>query len=240
MNLPNKDEAKKRNKSKVEYIYQDNYIGNELINKKYFIKTYGCQMNVHDSEELSAYLENLGATKTEEMDNADIIVLNTCAIRENAHDKVFGFLGRSKHLKKEKKETIVCIAGCMSQEEGVVDEIKTKHPYVDIVIGTHNINVLPEMILKCKHKQDIEVISCEGNVYSSLGSKLNSLISESKISVADVKNIASSLSKMNDNISKIEESFIEYIESKDKFNDSARKSLKKNYSFFRKEKVGLT
>lgn len=72
----------------------------DLKNKKYFIRTYGCQMNVHDSEEIKGILENLGFKETEEIENADIVVLNTCAIRENAHDKVFGFLGRIKTLKK--------------------------------------------------------------------------------------------------------------------------------------------
>ena len=103
MNLPDMLEAKKRNKDKVEYIYQEPTISNVFSGKKYFIKTYGCQMNVHDSEEISQLLENIGYERVESELDADLVILNTCAIRENAHDKVFGFLGRCKHIKKEKE-----------------------------------------------------------------------------------------------------------------------------------------
>ena len=140
MNLPDLKEARKRTDKKVDYLENDNNIKKIFENKKYFLKTYGCQMNVHDSEEIRKYLEMLGFTSTDKLEDSDIVVLNTCAIRENAHDKVFGYLGRCKHLKKEKPGLIVAIGGCMSQEENVVNEIKTKHPYVDIVFGTHNIN----------------------------------------------------------------------------------------------------
>lgn len=164
MHLPNMNDAKIRNQSKVNYIYE-NRENNELFKgKKYFIKTYGCQMNVHDSEEISALIESLGYIKTEEMENADFIILNTCAIRENAHDKVFGFLGRCKYLKKEKKDLIIGLCGCMAQEESVVNEIREKHPYIDIVFGTHNMNDLPKMLTNYYGKQDIEVYSKEGDV----------------------------------------------------------------------------
>ena len=164
MHLPNMNDAKIRNQSKVNYIYE-NRENNELFKgKKYFIKTYGCQMNVHDSEEISALIESLGYVKTDVMENADFIILNTCAIRENAHDKVFGFLGRCKHLKKEKKDLIIGLCGCMAQEESVVNEIREKHPYIDIVFGTHNMNDLPKMLTNYYGKQDIEVYSKEGDV----------------------------------------------------------------------------
>ncbi|MDE6142071.1 MAG: tRNA (N6-isopentenyl adenosine(37)-C2)-methylthiotransferase MiaB, partial [Bacilli bacterium] len=122
MNLPDMNEAKKRKNETVEYIYTDVVKSNSYKDKKYFIKTYGCQMNVHDSEEISGLLENLGYTKVESEMEADLIVLNTCAIRENAHDKVFGFLGRCKHIKKEKKDIMIVLCGCMAQEKSVVDE----------------------------------------------------------------------------------------------------------------------
>ena len=164
MHLPNMNDAKIRNQSKVNYIYE-NRESNELFKgKKYFIKTYGCQMNVHDSEEISALIETLGYVKTEVIEDADFIILNTCAIRENAHDKVFGFLGRCKHLKKEKKDLIIGLCGCMAQEESVVNEIREKHPYIDIVFGTHNMNDLPKMLSNYYGKQDIEVYSKEGDV----------------------------------------------------------------------------
>ena len=168
MNLPDLKEARKRTDKKVDYLENDNNIKKIFENKKYFLKTYGCQMNVHDSEEIRKYLEMLGFTSTDKLEDSDIVVLNTCAIRENAHDKVFGYLGRCKHLKKEKPDLIVAIGGCMSQEENVVNEIKTKHPYVDIVFGTHNINELPKLILNAKGKLDIEVYSNEGNVFENV------------------------------------------------------------------------
>lgn len=168
MNLPDLKEARKRTDKKVDYLENDNNIKKIFENKKYFLKTYGCQMNVHDSEEIRKYLEMLGFTSTDKLEDSDIVVLNTCAIRENAHDKVFGYLGRCKHLKKEKPGLIVAIGGCMSQEENVVNEIKTKHPYVDIVFGTHNINELPKLILNAKGKLDIEVYSNEGNVFENV------------------------------------------------------------------------
>ena len=164
MHLPNMNDAKIRNQSKVNYIYENRENNDLFKGEKYFIKTYGCQMNVHDSEEISALIESLGYVKTEEMENADFIILNTCAIRENAHDKVFGFLGRCKHLKKEKKDLIIGLCGCMAQEESVVNEIREKHPYIDIVFGTHNMNDLPKMLTNYYGKQDIEVYSKEGDV----------------------------------------------------------------------------
>jgi len=177
MNMPNMNEAKIRTKNPVEHIELNNNYESKFNDKKYFLRTYGCQMNVHDSEEIKKYLEDLGFTGTEVLEEADIVVLNTCAVRENAHDKVFGFLGRCKHLKRDKSDLIVAVGGCMSQEESVANEIKTKHPYVDIVFGTHNIYELPKMILECNHKQNINVYSYEGNVYENINYSRDSKIS---------------------------------------------------------------
>ena len=165
MNLPDMLEAKKRNKDKVEYIYQEPTISNVFSGKKYFIKTYGCQMNVHDSEEISQLLENIGYERVESELDADLVILNTCAIRENAHDKVFGFLGRCKHIKKEKTDLKICLCGCMAQEKSVVDEILTKHKYIDLVFGTHNIHELPNYLMNLNKGLNIEVKSNEGNVF---------------------------------------------------------------------------
>ena len=164
MNLPNMIEAKKRTKNKVNYEYFNIEEMDTFKNKKYYIRTYGCQMNVHDSEEIKALLEKIGFEETSDMENADLILLNTCAVRENAHDKVFGFLGRCKHLKKDKKDLIIGLCGCMAQEENVVNEILNKHKYIDIVFGTHNLNELPNMLLEQSKKQNINVKSIEGDV----------------------------------------------------------------------------
>ena len=177
--LPDMKEAKVRSKKNSEVIYLEQEKKSDLYaGKKYFLRTYGCQMNVHDSEEIKAILENLGYTETDELEDSDIVVLNTCAIRENAHDKVFGYLGRCKHLKATtKKDLIVCIGGCMAQEEVVVNELKTKHPYVDIIFGTHNIHELATMIKNVgKERQDIKVYSIEGNVYENIDYKRDSKI----------------------------------------------------------------
>ena len=163
--LPNMIDAKKRTKDEAEVIYLENDEKSNLYaGKKYFLRTYGCQMNVHDSEEIKAILENLGYTETDELEDSDIVVLNTCAIRENAHDKVFGFLGRCKHLKKTNKDLIIGLCGCMAQEENVVKEIREKHKYIDIVFGTHNMNELPDMLMNFYGKQSINVYSKEGDV----------------------------------------------------------------------------
>ena len=168
MNLPNIKDARIRTNNKINYMEARNIKSDEFKGKKYFIRTYGCQMNVHDSEEIKGILENLGFNETDNLEQADIVVLNTCAIRENAHDKVFGFLGRLKHLKKENPNLIICIGGCMPQEESVANLLKEKYPFVNIVFGTHNISELGSLILEQKEKQQIEVYSIEGNVYEHM------------------------------------------------------------------------
>lgn len=180
MNLPDLKEAKIRTKREIKIINDDYKVPSSMKeigkNKKYYIKTYGCQMNVHDSENIKAILEDMSFTEANEMEDADIILLNTCAIRENAHNKMFGFLGRVKHLKQTKPNIICGICGCMAQEESVVDDIKNKYKWVDIVFGTHNLHKLPyilETSLKEK-KQEIEVFSIEGDVYEGIPVKRDS------------------------------------------------------------------
>ncbi len=168
MNLPDLKKAKIRSNKPSEYKIANDVKNNSFKGQKFYLKTYGCQMNVHDSEQIRAILENLGLEETEVMEEALVIVLNTCAIRENAHDKVFGYLGRIKHLKKEHPEIIVALGGCMSQEESVVEEILKRHPYINIVFGTHNIYELGNLILNNHNKQDIEVYSEEGCVYEEV------------------------------------------------------------------------
>ena len=149
MNLPDIKEARKRTTNQTEYVYLNQEYDNKLFaNQKYFLRTYGCQMNVHDGEEIAARLESLGFTSTDSIEDADVVVLNTCAIRENAHDKLYGFLGRCKHEKeKNNNDLIIAICGCMAQEENVVKDIMEKHPYVDIVFGTHNIHELQDLLI---------------------------------------------------------------------------------------------
>jgi len=176
MNLPNMKEARIRTDKEVKVIKKENIKNNIFAGKYYFIKTYGCQMNVHDSEEIKKSLENLGLQETNDVNLATVAILNTCAIRENAHDKTFGFLGRLKHLKKKNNELIIALGGCMPQQENVIEEIITKHPYVDVVFGTHNIANLPKMLLEAQEKQQVEVYSIEGDIYENIEYKRDSNI----------------------------------------------------------------
>lgn len=179
MNLPNLNEAKKRKAEDVvktkDYI-RNNNLNNLGCNKKYFIKTYGCQMNEHDSENIKALLEEMGFKETFDMEDADLILLNTCAIRENAHNKVFGMIGRIKTIKEKKPHVIAGICGCMAQEESVVNEILNKYKHINIVFGTHNIYQLPEIlnnaIVKCE--REIEVMSYEGDIVEHMPVKRDS------------------------------------------------------------------
>ncbi len=178
MNIPNLKEAKKRTNKEVETNYYESKYQNIVNNKKYFLKTYGCQMNEHDSENMKAILEEMGFKETENMEDADLVLLNTCSIRENAHNKVFGMLGRAKHLKSTKKDLIVGIAGCMAQEEVVAQEILKKYKWMDFVLGTHNIEQLSELVYDSlkEHELKIEAQSCEGKVLEGLPTTRNSKV----------------------------------------------------------------
>ena len=180
MNLPNTNEARIRTKEKT-IIKRDDYIIPTSVknigkNKRYCILTYGCQMNVHDSENISAIMEELGYKKTETIEKSDIIILNTCAIRENAHNKVIGMLGRIKHLKETNPDFITIFCGCMAQEVSITKELKEKYPWVDIIMGTHNFHKLPiylDNLIKTR-KQEIEVYSIEGDVIEGIPVKRDS------------------------------------------------------------------
>lgn len=179
MNIPNLAVAADRKKvlvreEKLEMDIKPIYKG-----KKYFLRTYGCQMNVHDSEEIKYYLESLGYEAVDELELADIVVLNTCAIRENAKDKVFGYLGRCKHLKKEKPDLIIAVAGCLMQKPNEIEEIHNRHKYIDIIIGTHNLNELPSLIEEANNKkiQNIEVYSNSDVVFENVKYNRDSKVS---------------------------------------------------------------
>ena len=174
MNLPNIKDARKRTKDKTPVFYDKYNIPESIMgigkDKKYTLLTYGCQMNVHDSENISGIMDELGYTKEEDMNNTDIIILNTCAIRENAHNKVIGILGRIKKLRETKKDIITIVTGCMPQQESISNLFKEKYKWIDIVIGTHNIYELPNLLENVynEKKQNIEVYSIEGDIIEGL------------------------------------------------------------------------
>ena len=124
---------------------------------KYFIVTYGCQMNVHESEKIAGILENLGYQEADKRENADIIVFNTCAIREGAEDRVFGNVGNLKKLKKQKKDLIIVLCGCMTQKEATAQKMLRTFPFVDIVIGTFNLPKLGDYIEAVKKGRQLEI-----------------------------------------------------------------------------------
>ena len=172
MHLPDYKEARTRDKrdyKKISFEF-DKSIKNKYKGKTFFIKTYGCQMNEHDSENISALLTSLGFEEVDDYNKADLVLLNTCSIRENAHNKAFGMLGRLKHLKGEKKDLIVGLCGCMAQEASVVDEILKDYKWVNFVIGTHNMSELPNVIDKAieENSLQVEVYSREGDLIEDL------------------------------------------------------------------------
>jgi tRNA-2-methylthio-N6-dimethylallyladenosine synthase len=129
-----------------------------LSDKKTFhITTFGCQMNEHDSETLAGMLIEKGYVPAAERKDANIVIFNTCSIRENADKRFFGTLGQLKRRKTEQRENFtVCVCGCMMQQQHIIDTIKAKYPWVDVIFGTHNLHQLPELLdnlYKEKHKQ---------------------------------------------------------------------------------------
>jgi len=122
--------------------------------KNYFIQTFGCQMNIHDSEKIAGMLKEIGYTETEHKEEADIIVFNTCCIRESAELKIMAKIGDVKALKKANKNLIVVVCGCMTQQKNMPENLKKKFPFINIIIGTHNLEELKEYILnyEANHK----------------------------------------------------------------------------------------
>lgn len=119
---------------------------NNMDKKLFCISTYGCQMNEEDSEKLSGMLKSQGYERTENKEEASIIIFNTCCVRENAENKVFGNLGQLKQLKKKNPNLVIAICGCMMQQVGMADKVLKTFPYVDIIFGTHNAHKFPEYL----------------------------------------------------------------------------------------------
>ncbi|SDY85670.1 tRNA-i(6)A37 thiotransferase enzyme MiaB [Proteiniborus ethanoligenes] len=141
--------------------------------KKYSIVTWGCQMNEHDSEKMSGILESLGYESTNIKEEADLIIFNTCLVRENAELKVYGNLGELKALKRDKPDLIIGICGCMMQKEEIRDFIKDKYRFVDIIFGTHNIHKLPELLANhnLTTRMIIDVWEDGGNIIEGIPAK---------------------------------------------------------------------
>ena len=142
---------------------------NENKNPKYSILTMGCQLNENDSEKLCGMMEKMNYKKTENLSEANLIVFNTCCVRENAEDKLLGKLGEVKKYKEE-KDTIIAIGGCMMQENHIVEKIKQSYPYVDIIFGTHTLHQFPTDLYKilCNRKRIEDVLDIDGEIIEGL------------------------------------------------------------------------
>ena len=143
------------------------------MSKTFHITTFGCQMNEHDSEVMAGMLLEKGFEPVKERRDADVAIINTCSVRENADKRFFGTLGQLKRRKKENPDFVVCVCGCMMQQQHVIDTIKAKYPWVDIIFGTHNIHQFPELVDNAlnEKKKQIEVWSDGGDIVEGLPAK---------------------------------------------------------------------
>ena len=172
LNKPDLRKARKRLTKEIEtIIYEENPKYKDLgKGKPYHILTYGCQGNEADSEVMAGIFEQLGYTYNEDASTSDVVLLNTCAIRENAENRIWGVLGNLKEPKRNNKDMIIGICGCMPQEEHVVDRLLEKYREIDLVFGSHNIFRLPDFLYEISTKRGrvVEVLSFEGSIVENL------------------------------------------------------------------------
>lgn len=147
-----------------------------LNQKKYYnILTMGCQLNENDSEKIAGMLENMGYEQTDNIEKTNIFILNTCCVRENAEEKLFGKLGELKKI-KQNNNGIIAICGCMMQEKNMQEKLKQSYPYVDIIFGTHTLHKFPEDLYKVliENKKINDILDIDGEIYEGLPIKRNS------------------------------------------------------------------
>ena len=154
-------------KNELEYIEKVRKI-NEGKNAKYYILTMGCQLNENDSEKICGMAEKMGYTKTDNIMEADLVIYNTCCVRENAEERLFGKLGEVKKL-KEARGTIIAIGGCMMQEKHIVDKIKKSYKY-DVIFGTHTLHRFPEDLYNAiiENKKITDILDIDGEIIEGL------------------------------------------------------------------------
>ena len=171
--LPDLKQAQKRTKKEVERIDHFEIPENARFigqGKKYYISTFGCQANERDSETLAGILDMMEFVPCDDPSQADLVLINTCAVRQNAEEKVLGEVGNLKRFYRDNKDFVIGICGCMAQEEALVQKIITTYPQVRLMFGTHNIQDLPNMLYRVmfQHERLIQVYSKEGEVYENL------------------------------------------------------------------------
>lgn len=131
----------------------------DFKNKKYCVVTYGCQMNLHESEKISGILSGMGMSAVNEPENADVVVFNTCCIRDTAERRALGNIGKMKELKKKNKNLLIVVTGCMTQQNGFAENMKERYQYVDVILGTHNISDLENQIrIRLEKKKRIAAV----------------------------------------------------------------------------------
>lgn len=174
INTPDLNKARRRSGGVPDIIYLESDASSFLLKysegKKYFIRTYGCQANIRDEESMRGMLEGVGFSKVDSEEEADIIILNTCAVRENAEDKVYGEIGNLKRLKQAKKDLIIVLCGCIPEEPEILDKILNTYPYVNLIFGTHEVyKLLPFIEYVAKHKERLVAVESKGGeVYEGL------------------------------------------------------------------------
>jgi tRNA-2-methylthio-N6-dimethylallyladenosine synthase len=176
---PDLDKARSRVRQEIPVVRDEIVVPERLVQfaqgKKYFIRTYGCQANVRDEENMRGLLELSGFSSVDDEKSADLVIINTCAIRENAEDKVFGELGILKGLKTSKPDMLIAVSGCMVQQTHIVDTITQKYRHVDLMFGTHNIHHLLELLdeVFTKRVRVVNVPSKYGEIVENMPSKRN-------------------------------------------------------------------
>lgn len=138
----------------------------DFKNKKYCVVTYGCQMNLHESEKISGILSGMGMSAVNEPENADVVVFNTCCIRDTAERRALGNIGKMKELKKKNKNLLIVVTGCMTQQNGFAENMKERYQYIDVILGTHNISDLENQIrIRLEKKKRVAaVIDTDGYI----------------------------------------------------------------------------
>ncbi|MDY2872389.1 MAG: radical SAM protein, partial [Eubacteriales bacterium] len=160
--------------SDEEMAVQKGYISaiRDALNRemRYCIVTLGCQMNAHDSETIAGMLDEMGMTPAESREQADLVLYNTCCVRENAENKALGNVIWLKELKALKPDLIIGVGGCMMQEEGMGEKVRKMYPFVDLAFGTHNMYRLPELLYKviCEKQRAIEITREDGGICEGL------------------------------------------------------------------------
>ena len=179
INTPNMNKAKVRNTDATFFMSGATQHNQEIVDllngKKYYIHTYGCQANVRDEETMRGLLENIGMVRSEDPNTSDVIIINTCAVRENAEDKVYGEIGNLKHLRKKNKELVLALCGCMVEEPEILERMMTTFPEVNLYFGTHEIYQLVNLLFECITSKErlVSIESKQGEVIEDLPCRRN-------------------------------------------------------------------